>query len=219
MNDQEIMALPPEERLKLYVEQLQESRRKHQQEKEEAKAKKIEEKKREKFLKKQKEDKFTINPKSRPVFKLGERCTPEAFDNKTATYLPRSDLTATELYHTAHFIPRSYKYPEVPFRLTCNNGDEFGHPKSSLLTNSGKQLVQTNIAKFEKEVEHRREEEMKPKIVHFGPRWEPSKTHGGSFSVPPTDDYHLYAQNIKPKYFQSKPMLRTSRYGGLFSYP
>lgn len=219
MNEQEIMKLLPEERLKIYVEQLQESRKRHQVEKEEAKSQRIKKIKQEKFAKKQKENKFSLDTKLRQTFKLGERFTAEAFDSKTVTFLPPSDLTATEIHRTTHLIPRSYQYPEVPFKLTKNNCDEFGKTKSELLTNSGKRLIETNISKFDQEVKRRRQEEMKPKVVEFGPLWEPNKTHGGEFVKCPTDEYHLYEQKVKQKYLQTKPMLRTSRHGDVFSYP
>lgn len=219
MNEDDILQLPAEERLKLYMQQMQESRDRHQQEKIQSKKEKKAKKKQEIFLKKQKERKFDIDPKSRPNWRLGERAKAKEFDEKSKKYLPISDIHATELHRACHLIPRSYKYPEEPFKLTRNKGLLFGEPGADTLTESGRRIIAENMKKFEGEVEKRRIEEMKLKNVQFGPKWEENTTHGGFFSVPPADEYYYFQRDMKPEYYQTKPILRTTRYGGLFSYP
>ena len=66
MNDEEILELPAEERLKEYLKSMQESRARHIEEQIQHKAQRKEQRKHEQFLKKQKERKFDIDPKSRP---------------------------------------------------------------------------------------------------------------------------------------------------------
>ena len=219
MNDQEILELPPEERLKLYIKQMQESRERCIEDKIQQKKQKKEEKKHEAFLKKQKERKFDIDPKSRPNWRLGERHSAKEFDEKSRKYLPITDIHATELHRASHLIPRSYKYPEKPFKLTKNKGDIFGEPVLDTLSKSGKRIIEQNIKRFDDEVEKRRQEEMKMKNVEFGPKWECNNTNGGFFSVQPADQYYYFEQEMKPEYYQTKPILRTSKYGELFSYP
>lgn len=219
MNDQEIMQLSPEERLKKYLEEMQQSRERHIENKLKEKQERKEQRKHEQFLKKQKERKFDIDPKSRPHWRLGERLTAKEFDEKTRTYLPITDIHATELYRATHLIPRSFKYPEKPFKLTKNKGTEFGETGAEILTESGKQIINNNMKKFEDEVERRRQEEIKMKKVEFGPRWECTRTHGDNFSVPPADPYYFFEHDMKPEYYQSKPFLRTTKYGDVFSYP
>ena len=219
MNEEEIMALSPEERLKVYMAQMQESREKRASELIEEKKLKKELKKKEKFLKKQKEHKFDIDPRARPQWKLGQRHAGKEFSDKTQTYLPVGDLHATELFRATHLVPRSYKYPEQAFKLTKNHGDEFGTTGSNMLSESGKKIIADNIKKFDDEVEKRRQEEMKLKQVEFGPKWECPRTHGDSFSNPPSDQYYLFKKDMKTDYLQEKPFLRTSKYGGEFSYP
>jgi hypothetical protein len=219
MNDEEILELPPEERLKLYLSQMQESREKHEQAKIESKKAQKAQKKKEKFLKKQKEHKFDIDPKSRPNWKLGERHAGKDFSEKNQSYLPVGDLHATELFRATHLVPRTYEYPEKAFKLTKNQGDMFGKADLNMLSQSGKKIIQDNIKKFDKEVEKRRVEEMKIKVVEFGPRWECNKTYGDFFSVPPTDPYYFFKKDLKEEYLQEKPFLRTSKYGDEFSYP
>lgn len=133
--------------------------------------------------------------------------------------MPIADIDPTTLHRTANFIPRTYNYPAQPFKLTKNNGDEFKNPGTEILTHSGKKIIETNISKFENEVERRRLEELKLKNVEFGPKWECNNTHGGFFSLPPSDPCYFFEKDMKPEYFQTKPILRTSKYGGMFSYP
>jgi hypothetical protein len=219
MNEDQILELPPDERLKVYMEQMQESRKRHLAEQAELKKELKQKKKQEKFLKKQKEKKFDIDPKSRPTWKLGERSAAKEFDEKNKSYLPITDIHATTIHRTNHLIPRSYVYPEKPFKLTKNHGSEFGETGLDVLSKSGKKIIESNMKKFEDEVEERRKEEMKMKKIEFGPKWEYNKTHGGFYSVPPSDPYYFFEHQMKPKFFQTKPILRTSRYGGVFSYP
>ena len=219
MNEDEIMALTPEERLKVYLAQMQESREKHAKELAEEKKMKKEMRKKEKFLKKQKEHKFDIDPKARPKWKLGERHAGKEFDEKSQSFLPVGDLHATELFRATHLVPRSYKYPEKAFKLTKNHGDEFGTTGINMLSESGKKIIVDNMKKFNDEVERRRQEEMKMKQIEFGPRWECTRTHGDSFSNPPSDQYYFFKKDMKPDYLQEKPFLRTSKYGEEFSYP
>ena len=176
-------------------------------------------KKKDAFLKKQKEKKFDIDPKSRPHWRLGERHAAKEFDESTKVYLPPSDVHPTILYRTANMIPRSYNYPEKPFKLTKNSGTEFGDPSMDILSNSGRKIIDNNIKKFQDEVEKRRQEEMKMKKVEFGPRWECNKTYGSYFSTPASDPYYFFEHETLPKYYQNKPFLRTSRTGDVFSYP
>ena len=219
MIEEDISSLTPEERLKLYLKQMQESRERHSADQIQRKVQLKEQRKQEKFLKKQKERKFDIDPKSRPQWRLGERFKAKELDEKNKKYLPAADLHPTELHRVSHLIPRTYIYPEKPFKLTKNKGSEFGNPKTDTLTESGKQIINNNIKKFEEEVEKRRQEEMKLKNVEFGPKWECNNTHGSFFSVPPTDPYYYFEHEMKPEYYQTKPILRTSKYGALFSYP
>jgi hypothetical protein len=219
MDEEEIMQLSPEERLKLYMQQMQESREKHIQNSIVEKKQKKEQRKKEQFIKKQKEHKFDIDPKSRPHWRLGERFAAKDFEEKERKYLPITDIHATDLYRCSHLIPRTYKFPEQPFKLTKNKGSEFGEVGTDVLTESGKRIIGENAKKFEDEVERRRQEEMKRKNVEFGPRWECAKTHGQFFSVPPADPFYYFEHETKKEYYQTKPFLRTSKTGNMFSYP
>lgn len=217
MNEEEILELSPKSRLQHYLKEMQESRERSEQEKIVAKKAFQEKKKQEKFLKKQKEHKFDIDPKSRPQWRLGERHAAKEFSEKSQKYLPAGDLHATELYRASHLLPRSYVYPEKPFKLTKNHGSEFKTTGLDLLTENGKKIVQDNMKKFEDEVERRRQEEMKMKKVEFGPTWQCNNTHGSFFSVPPSDPYYFFEKDMKPDYLQQKPFLRTCKYGSEFS--
>lgn len=218
MNDEEILNLSPKSRLQLYLTQMQESRERSEQEKTAAKKALVDQKKKEKFLKKQKEHKFDIDPRSRPQWRLGERHAAKEFSEKSQKYLPAGDLHATELFRASHLLPRSFQYPEKPFKLTNNHGSEFKSTSLDVLTQNGKKIIQDNMKKFEDEVERRRQEEMKMKKVEFGPTWQCNNTHGSNFSVPPSDPYYFFAKEMKTEYLQEKPFLRTCKYGGEFSY-
>ena len=200
-----------------YIEKMNRIREDHRNQKLLEKQQKKEQAKKEAFEKKQREGKFDINPKSRPAFKLGVRRNTEEFDNRV--FLKSQDIDGNQLFRSSHLLPRSYRFPSEPFKLTKNKGNEFGNPPESLLSKHGKATLQTRRQTFETEVEKRRQNEMKPKVVEFGPKWEYPKTHAGFFSQPPVDEYNYYKYQVKPEFYQEAPLRRTSKYGNLFSYP
>mmetsp|Transcript_29351 Transcript_29351/g.52549 ORF Transcript_29351/g.52549 Transcript_29351/m.52549 type:complete len:219 (+) Transcript_29351:486-1142(+) len=200
------------------LQSMQASRERFAQTQEEERKAKLLQQRNELFQKKQREGKFSLDPSKRPKWKTSDRHTPqELVFNKT--FLPPGDLTATEIYRTAHLIPRTYAKSQTPFLLTRNTNDYFPRPDESLLSKHGRQTLSTRKLSHNEEVDRRMHEEMKLKVVHFGPRWEPNKSKGGFFSVEPSNPVNYYARDLPPKYMQEQPFLRTNRAGGYFGKP
>lgn len=197
---------------------MHEARERHAHTQEEERKVKLAQQKVESFQKKQREGKFNLDPSKRPKWKTSERYTPQELAyNKT--YLPAGDLTATEIFRTAHLVPRTYAKSQTPFLLTRNTADYFPKTTESLLSMHGRTTLSQRNFSHEKEVERRRKEDMKLKVVEFGPRWEPTRAKGGYLSVEPSDPINYYSRDLPQKYLQEQPFLRTTRYGGYFSKP
>jgi hypothetical protein len=170
------------------------------------------------FQRKQREGKFSLDPSKRAKWRASERYTPQELGSNKV-YLPPSDITATELYRVTNLIPRSYAKPSTAFLLTRNTCDMFPRPSEGLLSRNGLTTLNQRRKLHDKEVDRRRREEMKLKVVEFGPRWEPTSTKGDLLSGVPSDPVNYYSRDLPPKYLQQQPFLRTNRTGGFFSKP
>jgi hypothetical protein len=172
----------------------------------------------ESFQRKQKEGKFSLDPSKRPKWRSSDRYLPqELVYNKT--YLPAGDITATEQYRSSHLIPRTYAKSHTAFLMTKNVGDIFPSPVDSLLSRQGRSTLAQRRLIHKDEVDRRHHEEMKPKVVEFGPRWEPTRGKGGLLSAVSMDAVNYYSRDLPQSYLQEKPFLRTNRSGGYFEKP
>lgn len=217
MEDEDVMKLPPAERVQFYISHMQKSRELAAQQKLEEKTEKRQQSKLEQLNRKQLEHKFAIDPKSRPKWKCGAQRVSSALNSKTAYALPGREIHPLELQRTMHLLPKSYLYPTVPFKQTLTIGKAFGASDDQFLSESGKRMVEKNKKQHEKKVEQVRQEEMKIKTVEFGPRWSASSVVGGTFLVEKLDQYDFRKKEMKQECLQEKAFLRTSKYGGVFS--